>query len=76
MGFIIDYAPRVAVPIRIDLTVVSALSQDALARGSARRAGTAAAASENDMRARYPGLNMAPFAIEDHGQMGEDALAL
>ena len=73
---LIIHAPRVAVPIRVDLTVVSALSQDALARGSARRAGTAAAAAENDKRARYPGLKMVPFVIEDHGRMGEDALAL
>ena len=73
---LIIHAPRVAEPIRVDLTVVSALSQDALDRGSARRAGAAAAAAERDKRARYPGLRMVPFAVEDHGRLGEDALAL
>ena len=73
---LVIHAPRVAEPIRVDFTVVSALSQDALERGAARRAGVAAAAAENAKRTRYPGLRMVPFAVEDHGCFGEDALVL
>ena len=73
---LIIHAPGVAVPILVDLTVVSALSQDALERGSAQRAGVAAEAAARSKRAKYLGARMVPFVIEDHGRLGEDALAL
>ena len=56
--------------------MVSALTQDALALGSARRDGAAAAAAARRKRARYPGEAIVPFAVEDHGRLAEEALAL
>ena len=73
---LVVHAPGLAEPIMVDLTVVSALTQDALALGSARRDGAAAAAAARRKRARYPGVAVVPFAVEDHGRLGEEALAL
>ena len=56
--------------------MVSAFTQDALALGSARRDGAAAAAAARRKRARYPGVAVVPFVVEDHGRLGEEALAL
>ena len=73
---LVVHAPGLAEPLMVDLTVVSALTQDALALGSARRDGAAAAAAARRKRARYPGVAVVPFVVEDHGRLGEEALAL
>ena len=75
MGLVV-HAPRLAEPLMVDLTVVSALTQDALALGAARRDGAAAAAAARRKWARYPGVAVVPFVVEDHGRLGEEALAL
>ena len=73
---LVIHAPHVAEPIHVDLTVVSALSQDALALGAPRRDGAAAAAAARRKRARYPRVAVVPFVVEDHGRLGEEALAM
>ena len=67
-------APGIATPFYVDLTVVSALSLDALASGSSARDGAAADAAARSKAKAYPNCNVTPFVIEDHGRLGDDAL--
>ena len=67
-------APNVALPFYIDLTVVSALSSDALAGGAAIREGAAAEIGARGKFRDYPNCSLTPFVIEDHGRLGEEAL--
>ena len=68
--------PPGAGALYIDLTVVSALTREALQHGSARRDGAAATVAARHKRAKYPQCQVTPFVIEDHGRLGEDAVAL
>ena len=67
-------APAVTGPVRVDLTVVSALSVEALEKGSAQRSGVACEIAAKRRDRDYPLINVVPFAIEDHGRLGVDAL--
>ena len=67
-------APTIDGPVRVDLTVVSALSVEALEKGSPQRKGVASELAEKKKRRDYPLIPVVPFAIEDHGRFGEDAL--
>ena len=67
-------APGVAAPFFIDVTVVSALSVEALAGGAAVRDGAAAAIAAAGKIKDYPNCSVTPFAVEDHGRLGEEAL--
>ena len=58
----------------VDLTVASALSQEALSRGSALKDGIAAKIAADRKLAKYPGCATYPFPIEEHGRLGEAAL--
>ena len=68
--------PPGAGAIFVDLTVVSALTREALNHGSARRDGAAAAVAARHKRAKYPHCNVTPFVIEDHGRLGDEAIDL
>ena len=52
----------------------SALSVEALSKGSPQRKGVASEVAERKKRRDYPLINVLPFAVEDHGRFGEDAL--
>ena len=69
-------APHLAAPVYVDVTVVSALSQEALAGGSSNRDGAAAANAAKGKVDDYPLCPVTPFVIEDHGRLGDDALRL
>ena len=71
---LVIHAPEVAAPFYVDLTVVSALSSDALAGGSAVRSGAAADVAARGKAADYPECSVTAFVIEDHGRLGDDAL--
>ena len=71
---LVIHAPGIASPFYVDLTVVSALSSDALSGGSAVRDGAAAEIAAKGKRRDYPNCSVTPFVIEDHGRLGEDAL--
>jgi hypothetical protein len=73
---LVVHAAGHANPILVDVTVVSAMTQEALRAGAARRDGAAAATAARKKRGKYPGVDVTPFVIEDHGRFGEDALAL
>ena len=57
----------------MDLTVVSALSIEALAKGAAQRAGVAIEIATRKKRRDYPNIAVLTFVIEDHGRIGEEA---
>ena len=71
---IVVNSPLVASALYVDLTVVSALSVEALAKGSALRDGTAAGLAARDKVSRYPNCRVWPFPVEDHGRVGEDSM--
>ena len=73
---LVIHAPEIASPFYVDLTVVSALSSDALAGGSAVRNGAAADIAARGKVNDYPNCSVTPFVIEDHGRLGEEALRL
>ena len=66
--------PGVSTPYYIDLTVVSAISMEALAAGSATRDGAAATTAALGKMRDYPNCAVTPFVVEDHGRLGDDAL--
>ena len=70
------HAPGFIAPFYVDLTVVSALSSDALSGGSAIRSGAAAEIASRGKLRDYPNCNLTTFVIEDHGLLGEEALRL
>ena len=74
-----DFVVRAAdcgVPIFIDVTVVSALAQESLNCGAAKFDGVAAAIAARKKKAKYPNVDVTPFAIEEHGRLGSDAVTL
>ena len=71
---LVVHAPGFSSPFFIDLTVVSALSSDALSAGSAVRSGVAAEVAARAKYRDYPNCCLTPFVIEDHGRLGEEAL--
>ena len=73
---VIAYSPKVAGPIHIDLTVVSALSVEALSKGSALHDGIAASIASGRKHSKCPNCRLFPFPVEDHGRFGEDALTV
>ena len=68
-------APGAATPFYVDLTVASALSVEALAEGSGERDGAAAINAAARKVSDYPNCPVTPFVIEDHGRLGDEALA-
>ena len=73
---LVIHAPHVPEPLLVDVTIVSALATEGMAVGAPRRDGAAAAAAARRKRAKYPGVVVTPFVVEDHGRLGEEALAL
>ena len=71
---LVVHSPAFSTPAYVDVTVVSALSAEALAKGSAHCAGVACSLAVQDKRASYPFLPVITFAIEDHGRFGDEAL--
>ena len=71
---LVIHAPGFSSPFFIDLSVVSALSCDALSGGSAVRSGAAAEIAARGKYRDYPDCCLTPFVIEDHGRLGEEAL--
>ena len=72
---LVIHAPGFSSPFYVDLTVVSALSTDALSSGSADRSGAAAELASRGKHRDYPNCTLTPFVIEDHGRLGEKASA-
>ena len=70
---LIVLSPNVPGRMHIDLTVVSPLSVEALAKGSALRPGVAATLAASDKQSRYDQCKVFPFPIEDHGRFGDAA---
>ena len=73
---LIMYSPRVAGAIYIDVTVVSALSVEAIAKGAGLRDGVASDIAAQRKQFRYNHCVTWAFAVEDHGRFGEDAVGL
>ena len=69
-------APGIPGQINVDLTVVNASSREALLKGAAARDGTATRVAANHKRRHYPNIVVVPFVLEEHGRIGEEALAL
>ena len=70
---LIVHSPLLPTPLFIDLTVVSAVSREALARGSASNDGVASEIAAARKVKKYPGCEVHAFPIEDHGRLGEAA---
>ena len=60
----------------MDLTEASAVSAEALSKGSSIRDGVASTIAARGKIAKYPRCSVAPFAIQDHGRFGETAVGL
>ena len=73
---LVIHAPQSGNAIHVDLTVVTALSREAMAAEAARRDGAAAHVAARHKRAKYPNCPVVPFVVEDHGKLGEDVLHL
>ena len=73
---LVIHAPGYSAPFYVDLTVVSALSTEALSSGSAVRSGAAAELAARFKYRDYSNCSVIPFVIEDHGRLGEEALRL
>ena len=73
---LIIYSPRVAGAIYVDFTVVSALTIEAIAKGSALRDGVASDIAAQRKEQKYSNCVTWAFAVEDHGRFGEDAAGL
>ena len=71
---LVVHVPGISSPFYIDLTVVSALTSDALSAGSAVRNGAAAEVAARGKFRDYPNCSLTPFVVEDHGRLGEEAL--
>jgi hypothetical protein len=71
---LVVFSPLVAGPMFVDLTVVSALSVEAVAKGSASRDGVAAGLAADDKCIKYPNCRLMPFPLEDHGRIGDAAM--
>jgi len=70
---LVVHVPGRGVPAHVDVSIVSALSVEALQKGSASQDGRAAEIAENSKRRDYPGIRVTPFVVEDHGRYGEEA---
>ena len=73
---LIVHAPGIKGPVRIDFTAVSALSREALRRGSADREEVTANLGAARKRQKYANIAVTPFVLEESGRMGADALGL
>ena len=73
---LIIHSPNVIGAVKVDLTVVSALSMEALSKGAGIRDGVAASLAEADKEDKYSNTTVVGFAVEDHGRLGESALEL
>lgn len=71
----VAHSPALDGVAHIGLTVVSAVSREALSKGSADREGVAASVAEARKRTKYPLIAVLPFAIEDNGRLGDAALS-
>ena len=71
---LVVYAPGSSSPAYVDVSIVTALSQAALAGGSANHDGKAAEIAARGKRRSYPLINVTPFIVEDHGRFGEEAV--
>ena len=73
---LIIHSPQVAGAMYVDFAVVPALSQEALAKGSALKEGVAATLAAKRKVDKYPGCVVFPFPVEDHGRFGEASATL
>ena len=73
---LIIYSRNIAGPVYVDFTVPSALSREALSKGSSIRDGVASTIAGRGKTSKYPRCSVAPFAVEDHGRLGEAAVGL
>ena len=70
---LVVHIPGRSTPAFVDVSIVSALSVEAIRGGSAAQAGKAAEIAEKAKRRDYPGVCLTPFIVEDHGRLGDDA---
>jgi len=71
---LVVYSPGSASPAYIDVSIVSALSQAALAGGAANHDGRAAEIAAKCKHRSYPQISVTPFIVEDHGRFGDEAV--
>ena len=69
-------APGIIGQILVDVTIVNACSREALQKGAGLRDGVAAAIAARRKRDKYCNIPVVPFALEEHGRLGADAIAL
>ena len=60
----------------IDVTIVNTAVAEYISRGSSTTDGLAADVAESSKRRKYSEATIVPFAIEEHGRLGDDALRL
>ena len=72
---LVVYTPDSATPTYVDISIVTALSHQALASGSAKHDGKASEIAGKGKRKDYPLINVTPFIVEDHGRFGSDAVS-
>ena len=72
---LVVYCPESNVPAYLDVSIVSALSQEARASGSAKHDGKASEIVAKGKRKDYPLIHVTPFIVEDHGRFGSDSVA-
>ena len=70
---LVIHAPGVSGPILVHVTMVNALTRDALNKNSATRDGATAANAARVKRNKYANLAV---VIEDHGRINEDGARL
>ena len=73
---LVIHSPNVAGPMYVDFTVASALSREALSKGSGVKDEVAASLAAKRKIQKYPGCTVYPFPVEDHGRLGEASLTL
>ena len=71
---LVVHAPGVAEPLYVDVTIVCAHSREAMAAGASVRDAAALDIAEKGKFKDYPNCNVIPFAVEDHGRLGDLAL--
>ena len=72
---LVVYPAGACSPIYVDVSIVSAVSREALSKGSAHYDGKAAEIAERAKRRDYPLINVTPFIVDDHGRLGPEALS-
>ena len=71
---LVVHVPGHSAPFHVDISIASAMSQEALQGGAARHDGKAADIAAKGKHRDYPNITVTPFIVEDHGRFGTDAL--